>query len=53
MGQKLKAQPSANWLALQKVGELLSLLRREQFSKGLTGNKSKTLSPTEEEKTWP
>jgi len=35
MGEKLKPPPSANWLALQKVGELLSFRRRGQIFKVL------------------
>ena len=35
MGSKLKERPSANWLALQKVGELFSFLRRGQTLKAL------------------
>jgi len=35
MGAKLKQLPSANWLALQKVGELVSFRRRGQIFKVL------------------
>ena len=35
MGAKLKEPPSVNWLALQKVCELLSFLMRGQISKVL------------------
>jgi hypothetical protein len=52
MAAKLNQPPSSNWLALQKVGELISSRRRRAHLEAFAGDQSNPLPPVEEEKTW-